>query len=109
MSAADADDKKDEKWPERVTFRKLVVNPKEKFFLADVEDVKAKFVQLGKKDKQDAWRLDASSARIAPTDGSEIVSTDKDGNKTTWVVTKAHVLHGDDYHLCEVKKKDAKP
>lgn len=101
-----ADDKKDEKFPEKVTYKKWVVQGvggKEKFFLPDHE-VSAKFIEI--KDRQ-VWRLKTADVVGGdPTIGSEITSTDKDGNKTTWIVTKAQ--NGEGLYICDCKKKEAK-
>lgn len=95
--AQDKKDKKDEKWPDRVTVRQWI--PSQKEFIKPKEDVKAKF-RVVDKDRVTV-RLESASVPNIPTVGTEIIDQ-KD--KTTWVVTK--VAEGTEFQLCDVVKKD---
>ena len=86
-AVADAQDKKDDKFPERVSMRKWVVqgvDGKEKFFLPEKDNLKAAFKESKNGPR---WHM-PDTPNGDPTIGSEITSADKDGNKTVWVVTK---------------------
>ena len=102
MTATDADatqDKKDEKWPDRVALRRWDSQGKQ--FLPEIKDVHARYKELGRTDKKTAWEL-RNANLPTPTVGSEI--TDKDG--VVWVVTK--LSRGDEETLCYAEKKDAR-
>ncbi|VTT98943.1 unnamed protein product [Gemmataceae bacterium] len=91
-------DKKDEKFPERVSFRLWI--PAQKEFLKAKDGLKAAF-----KDGKggDRWVM-PETPHSDPTVGSEITSTDKDGKETVWVVTK--ILGGVGNWVLYVTKKE---
>jgi hypothetical protein len=82
-AVADAQDKKAEKFPERVSFRKWDPSAGGRF-INPTENLKAAF----RDDKGGVRWLMPETPNGDPTLKSEITSTDKDGNKTVWVVTK---------------------
>lgn len=90
------EEKKDEKYPERVTYRYW--DEQGKKFLPSINDCPAKFVNFKGQDK---WRLKSTSiVGPTPSKGSEV--TTKDG---TWVVEK--VEDGEGHHILYAKKKPA--
>lgn len=106
--AVTADDKKerklperpDPKLPERVTYRKWVVqgvNKQEKFFLPPRKDCKAS-LYAGK--SQVMCRLDSANLPGGgPSPGSEVIEADG----TVWVVEKANAVG--DFYLLYLKPK----
>jgi hypothetical protein len=95
LAMAEDEPKKDEKFPDKVTYRYWDGQGKQ--FLPAVENWPAKFVEIK---GESAWRLkSANLPGPTPSRGSEV--TTKDG---IWVVTK--VADGNGYYLLYVKKKD---